>query len=271
MRHHYTITEITNALRQVGLKRGDTVFSHSNIGFFGLPKGKTTLEHAFRIILEAFFQVIGDNGTLVVPTFTYSFPKGNTFDPDNTPSDCGIFTELFRMHPEAFRSEDPCVSVAALGHKAQMLTQDMPKDAYCEDGFFARFFRENGVICNMNFDAGSTFIHYVEKVLDVPYRYSKTFTGTFIKKGIYETRDATIYVRYLIEGTQAKFEAFDKIAREKGLFVQASVGRGSVGLIKLKDTFDLIRDTLPKRPWFLTKAEAEGLIPNLQNIGEQNK
>ncbi|MBP0005264.1 MAG: AAC(3) family N-acetyltransferase [Cyanobacteria bacterium SBC] len=264
--YHYCQKDVVNALKSVGLKQGDTVFSHSNIGYFGLPKGKRSVNNAFQTIVNAFLEVIGTEGTLVVPTFSYSFSQGQDFDPDRTPSSCGVFTEMLRNLPGSYRSEEPNISVASIGQKSQIITKELPENAYGSNSFFDRFYKEGGVICNLNFDAGSTFIHYVERCLGVPYRFDKTFSGIIWKNGQKEKRNSTIWVRYLTEGTVAKFESFDQLARSRNLYRTALVGRGFVGAITAEETFNLIKQVLPSRPWFLTEAELLGIEPSLNNV-----
>jgi|SanBayMetagenome_1026888.scaffolds.fasta_scaffold41247_2 aminoglycoside 3-N-acetyltransferase len=263
--YHYSRLDLVNAFKSIGLKQGDIVFSHSNIGYFGIPKGDRSVINAFETILNAFFEVIGTEGTLIVPTFTYSFSQGQDFDPARTPSDCGIFTEMLRKLPNSYRSDDPNISVAAIGKKAQQVTENLPENAYAINGFFDRFYQEGGVICNLNFDAGSTFIHYVEKCLQIPYRFDKTFSGNIWKNGQPEKRNSIIWVRYLTEGTRTKFEPFDELARSHNLYKTAQVGRGFVGAITAEDTFNLVKKTLPLRPWFLTEAEILKIEPDLKN------
>lgn len=262
-RPHYAQDDLTKALRSVGVEPGDTLFSHSNIGFFGTPAGATSVDDACRIILDAIMNVLGDDGTLIVPTFTYSFPDGRPFDPATTPSTCGVFTEFVRRHPDAHRSHDPCVSVAAIGAHAESLTRGVEQNAYGSDGFAARFASASGRICNLNLDAGSTLVHHVERELGVPYRFDKTFTGTLHVDGQDREAASTIWVRHLVEGTEAEFTILDRYAREQGLFRSAGVGRGQVGSITYDATRDLIARTLPDEPWFLTKA---GLIGNQPRI-----
>ena len=48
-------------------------------------------------------------------------------------------------------------------------------------------------------------------------------------------------------------------ARENDVFRVESLGRGQIGIISAKDTYKLIYETLPQRPWFLTKAELLGI------------
>ncbi|HSH01832.1 MAG TPA: AAC(3) family N-acetyltransferase [Anaerolineae bacterium] len=262
-RVHYTQAEFVTALKNIGIKRGDTLYSHSNIGFFGRPEGAKTVADAFEIILEAVLTVIGAEGTLVVPTFTYSFPKNQIFDYNETASTCGVFTEMLRQYPDVHRSLDPCISVAAIGAKAVELTTNMPVNAYGVDSFFDRFYAHNGIICNFNFDAGSTFIHYVERCLNVPYRFDKLFKGQIIYNDQIIDGESCLFVRYLADGTEAKFEPFDRLARLEGLYRTQRVGRGFVGAISAKQTFDLIKMTLPYRPWLLTAADEAMVKPDI--------
>lgn len=263
MNCHYNFKILKEAFLAIGLKKGDLVFSHSNIGYFGIPEGEKSVDNAFNTILNALFDVIGETGTLVVPTFTYSFSQGRIFDYDNTPSDCGIFTEKIRNLSQSYRSEDPNVSVTAIGHLAKEITENVPENTYGENSFFDRFYQRKGVICNFNLDARSTFIHYVERGLKVPYRFDKSFTGIFIKNGVEQERKSTIWVRYLTEGTASRCEPFDQLARQQNLYKTAQVGRGFVGAITAENTFNLIKNTLPSRPWFLTEAELLNIIPDL--------
>lgn len=263
MKYHYTREDVYNALQEIGLKKGDTVFSHSNIGYLGIPQGGRDIDNAFNTILNAFFDVIGSEGTLIVPTYTYSFPQNKIFNPDETPSDCGIFTEKLRQHKDAYRSEDPCVSVAAIGKRAIELTTDAPQNTYGPNSFFHRLHKAQAIICNINFDAGSNFVHYVERVLHVPYRFDKTFTGILQKNGKIIKTSSTLWVRYLVPGTHPQFEKYNKLAVEKNLFKISKVGRGMFGAISTNDSFDLVKETLDYRPWFLTDAEELGIIPEI--------
>ena len=49
-------------------------------------------------ILTEYFK----KGTIIIPTFSYSFTKKETFDPTNTKSEVGIFSEIFRKKKKCF-------------------------------------------------------------------------------------------------------------------------------------------------------------------------
>lgn len=260
----YRRKDLAEALSRLPLEVGDVLFCHSNIGFFGRMESVGTADDLCRIFLEEIMERIAPGGTLVVPTFTYSFPRNQIFDVDASKSDMGWFAEWLRGRPDAVRSCDPCYSVVALGDRAVELTHNAPENSFDENSFFARLLDCRGRILNLNFDAGSTFVHFVERKLGVRYRFDKTFTGTIRQNSLERRATSTIWVRYLSDDSlEAAFAPFDSLAREKGLFVTSRLGRGEMGTISTKDTFDLIRQTLPERPWLLTRAGELGITDPL--------
>ncbi len=257
----YTRAQMADALRASGVRQGDVVFSHSNVGYFGIPDGGISRANLFDTIYGAFTDALGPEGTLVVPTFTYSFPRGELFDLDSTPSTCGVFTEMIRNLPEARRSEDPIFSVAAVGPHADALTEGVSFECFGPDSFWHRFLEHDGLISNLNFDAGSTFLHYVEKRLDVPYRYDKLFVGDLSTAT--ESRPAAVvfFVHDLSNpDTEPSFEAFDRLSRERGIVKSEDVGRGSVVSLRGADVYALLEEALVDQPGLLLEGDAGARI-----------
>ena len=71
--NEYSISDLITALKKIGIKKGDTIFSHVGLGFLGFPEGNKNLTYAFEILCEAVWSVIEKNGTWLVPTYSYSF------------------------------------------------------------------------------------------------------------------------------------------------------------------------------------------------------
>ena len=261
----YARSDIKSALDRLPLERGDVVFCHSNIGMFGRCEGVTNSHDLCEVIFGAIQGRVGSGGTLCFPAFTYSFPRGETFGLSTAAPGMGALAEYAMSgQPWVYRSLDPCYSVVAHGPGAHRLLSHAPENSFdAAASFFARFWREGGKVLNLNFDAGSTFVHYVERCLEAPYRFDKTFQGIIRRPSGVEWRaKSTIFVRYLDDALEARFEAFDALARKQGKFVTTKLGRGEMGVISAEDTYNLIAETLPSRPWFLTKAEAMGVEPD---------
>ena len=108
----------------------------------------------------------------------------------------------------------------------------------------------------MNFDCGSTFVHYVERVNQVPYRYNKAFNGTMVVEGK-EARDYAVH--YVYDNTRPQdgpeFSRLDALVRQQPFFFRAALGRGNLLHFPAQEYKALITETLKKRPYFLTKTE----------------
>ena len=88
--HDYSKKDLVNAFKKIGLKKNDTVICHSNVFKFGLPKGGLTKKNIYKTIFKAFLEVISPSGTLIIPTFTYSFSRGETYYPLKSKNVCGL-------------------------------------------------------------------------------------------------------------------------------------------------------------------------------------
>jgi aminoglycoside 3-N-acetyltransferase len=260
----YTKQEFKEGLLSCGIKPGDTLFCHSNIGFFGFLSEAKNTDETCEGLLEVIFEVLGNKGTFVVPTFTYSFGNDKDekiFDVQNSDAkSMGVFAEYIRNLDSSFRSHDPMFSVCAIGDKAEILTKNVSDECFGRDSFWNRFVECNGKVCNFNFDSGSTLIHYFEKLLQVPYRRDTVFSGKIIDKGRSASKSVTYFCRDLNDPeSSSKFERFDRYAKQK--YTQtASVGRGSIVVISADEIYNLIKSTIEDEPNFLTK-KGSGKIP----------
>lgn len=256
MGRSYTYQDICAALHSAGIGEGDSLFIHSNIGFFGTLEGANDPAGLCGQFVGAIREVLGKEGTLIVPTFTYSFCHAEIFDPDRTASGCGLLAEYVRTIPGALRSMDPNFSVAAMGRLAKYYTDAWPHEAFGADSFWERLLKQNGRIACFNFDGGSTFVHYVERCCNVPYRYNKAFNGVMIQDGK-EYRDYAVHYVYAQEHPEdgPYFERLDKLLREQAFCHRESLGRGSILSFPVKEYKQFIEEILAMRPRFLTKGE----------------
>ena len=103
--------QIAEALQALGLQTSHIVFVHSSLSSVGFVEGGADA------VVDAFLDVLGSTGTLVVPTFTFSHggAPNPVFDPIRDPSEMGRITEVTRTRPGAQRSCHLLHSVAASG------------------------------------------------------------------------------------------------------------------------------------------------------------
>lgn len=192
------VEDIAQAFRDSGVMPGDLLMLHSDSIVLAQME-QMAQEKRCDLLFAALDEVLGPDGTLILPTFSYSFTKGEAFNVRNTPSTVGLLTNHFRTMPGVLRSEDPNFSVAARGPLAREATALQSSDCFGADSFFAWLERQDAWLAGMGCAIDRfTFVHYLEQKANVEYRYFKTFSGVI--EGDNSVRSQT--VRYFVRDTQ---------------------------------------------------------------------
>ena len=248
----YTKQELKKALSDIGIVAGDNIFIHSNIGFFGHMEGVTSANSLCENYLTALKDAVTESGTIVLPTFSYSFCHSEVYNPKHTKSDCGMLTTYSFSKGGFVRSLDPNFSMSVWGKNTDYYVREPAHESFGKNSFWERLLKTGGKLVCMNMDCGSTFVHYVERYCSVPYRYNKAFNGTI------ELDNGTIIkdysVHYVNDGglDGPCFDRLDKMCREAGICKVTNLGKGTMLSIDINEYFDLIIETLKKQPRFLT-------------------
>lgn len=133
-----TIETLKRDFSELGIANGDTIIVHASLSKLGWVNGGA------EAVVRALLHVLGDSGTLVVPTHTAnnSWPDDwkappvpvewlediketmPPFDVQTSRSrDMGVMAETVRTWPGALRSNHPRCSFAAIGAKAGEITR----------------------------------------------------------------------------------------------------------------------------------------------------
>jgi len=223
-------SDFVNTLKLAGIKEGDVVFVHSDISVFGkllLFDRKLLL----RTLTDSIKEVIGENGTIIMPTFTYSFDKNEAYDIENTKSTVGTLTEFFRKQESVSRTIHPSHSVVVWGkYKKELM--GISKDTFGQGSVFEKFHKLNGklVFFGTPFHEACTFIHYIEQMYEVPYRYMRQYKGKIIKDGKEYEDEFSFYYKYSFFYTDML--NLEKHLKENGLLKEVKAGDGSISVIE---------------------------------------
>ena len=251
---HYTTDDLVRAFEQTGIRRGDVVLVYASLGRLGYSeRGKTMLD-ACVTIEEALRRAVGDEGTILVPTYTYSIGRRELFDVEASPSTIGDFTEYMRTRPDARRSADPMLAVSGIGPSAATLFADLPKTCFGPGCLYARLDEVGAKICMIGLDLHwATYRHYIEAIAEVPFRFAKTFEGVIRERGI-ERRERWIYhAAPRIPQCAPNGAPLAEVARQRGISVGVNVGRAAVTVTGCREYFSLGISELKRDPWNAAK------------------
>ena len=118
------LEQFKNDLKNLGIKKGDSVMIHCSYKALG---ANISPEDFF----NCFNEILGEEGTLVLPAFSYDSVnyENPIFDRDKTPSCIGFLPEFFRTKISGVkRSIHATHSCAVKGKNAEYLIKDHEKD-----------------------------------------------------------------------------------------------------------------------------------------------
>ena len=239
--------DLRDALAGVGVSSGDTVLcqiSLEALGSFDSASGPELLLNCLR-------EAVGDQGTILVPTYTFSFCKQQDFSVSSSPTQNGSwstskdFLELFRRYPGAVRSRDPIYSVAAIGQRAKELLADLPNTCFGKGSIYERLIKVGGKICTIGVELKDiTFLNYLEEAGDAPLRFNKLYTG-YIRESSVPVKAGWLCSDPL-PGQEDKpyVQRLEELCQSSGKRWSVHVGAGEVSCVTATDLRDLFDSAL---------------------------
>ena len=233
-----TRTDIATSLRAMGLEAGDRVMVHSSLSSMGHVEGGAAT------VVQAFLDVLGPEGTLMVPTFTHSGCE--YFDPLKSPSLNGAVTEAARRFPGAVRSLHPTHAVTAIGPDAESLVEDdLNRGALGRDCALDRLIRKGGYV----------FLLGVDHTSNSAIHIGEDYAGAD-RHGMFSPENPKVVVLNHPEhgemevtltemmGSTVAFKRMEEVLRGRGRIVDGRIGKANCQLMKGADILGATADIL---------------------------
>ncbi len=204
---------LASELKKLGIEKGDTVILHSSLRSLG------TMEGGADGVIDAFLNVLGKSGTLLVPVF----------------GSLGAVTDALKKRRGAVISSCPVSAVAALGARAKELCADHWKaeTAHGDDTPYTRLASdEKGKICLLGVDQDrNTTLHSIEALLELPYL--RTVSREFVTPQGKKVKAAWKF----FPGPHRNFIGLDSVLLEKGCMNIGRIGNAMVRVIEAHRMF----------------------------------
>ena len=243
MEEYIKLKEFASHLR---LKAGDKVYVTSDVKelLYGLMHHEDDTD--LNILIDGIIDIIGPEGTLVFPTFNWSFCGGTPFDYYKTPAKTGSLCKIAMARGDFKRTKHPIYSFCVWGKDRDVLCAMDNKSSFGNDSPFA-FMVENGyrnLFIDKDLQHSFVFVHYVEQsVGHLHYRYLKDFTADYTdENGVTTTRTYDMNVRDLDMDVENVIYAFEDEFEEKGIMQRFFVNNLEIKIIELKNAYPIIAE-----------------------------
>jgi aminoglycoside 3-N-acetyltransferase len=247
--------KIVRALRQAGLKRGDLVLAHTGVSHFGRIRGGA------ETVLDAFLEVLGEKGTLLLPAFTSPAiffegfgSKNRRYRPHEADRPelvgTGRLPRLLLTRSGAVRSRHCTHSVVGIGPLAEACLSEHREDdpPTSRRSAFGKLVDHGGKMVWFGAGLGSTtFFHFLETELDMPYLRSALCC---VKEG---DRVRTVFVPKHLPGHRDFYRGEESKMYQRliamGLDIQkVTLGLGAIKVIEARQMYELGMRALREDP-----------------------
>ena len=258
------------------IDKGDTLSVELDTMRFGKVSRGLNKEQFLTGVFEIFHRLVGEQGTIIIPTFSYSWGADSAhkyFDVANTPGKVGIFPEYFRNRDDVIRSLDPMFSLAAWGRDKEWLTHNDSKSSFGQGSLYHKMHERNAKAISFGlkkFDP--TFVHYVEQrfhetVSELDYRFVKRFEGTIVDRTGAEYEDHQYcFSRVLDKCVGLEFDESLMVHALSGRnqFVTLAVGNAKICLSDYHAIFEVgIEGLRNNRAFFMSCRGKKGCIDTI--------
>jgi aminoglycoside 3-N-acetyltransferase len=247
-----TRERLVKDFRASGVEKNDIIMLHSSLKNVGWA------ENGADTVIDALLEVIGDGGTLAVPTYTYSYigrESGEAYDRRKTSCiNNGVITDMLWRREGARRSSHPTHSIGAIGRLAEYLTSDHPDGAGFGVGSPLHKLAEKGgkiLLLGVGQDRNS-LIHVGEALAgalynEVPFREG---WGRSAKR-ITEQNEEEIVPQVEFPGCSYNFGVMEDLLNQKGIVRFGQAGNAVTRIMNAQAVLDQVIEMLRDRPGFL--------------------
>ena len=225
------------------IKRGDRIWLSSEIVKLVLLCRKLGAEFDASKLLDCFQSAVGEEGTLLLPTFSFVFSNTGKYDYTQSKGATGALGNIALQRKDFMRTKHPMHSFAVWGKDQEKLCVMENRHSFGADSPFA-YCKENNVtqiMLGTDYVHAMTFVHYAETMCTVPYRFPKSFTGIYVTgDGREEERTYDYAARRLDVGTTEQFNRIGAILEKRGVAQMKDYCGFISYIVRLGDSYDLI-------------------------------
>ena len=164
----------------------------------------------------------------------------------------GILNEYLRKQPGRYRTMDPLLSLSVPDELKGQFSNLSEHSLGIGSGLDALHHMKDVkfLFLGARFHDCFTYLHYVEKILDVPYRYDQPFTGTVIDENGNST-EQTQYIHTACKGVKLREDTrFEDYLTEHGFLKKVSLGNSFVSCISEEDAYREIVRAIENDPMY---------------------
>ena len=237
------MNEYEKIVSQFNLQKGDSIWLSSELIKLVLILKKKQIKFDGNELISAFQNSVGEEGTILIPTFSFDFSNKKYYDILHTKGTTGALGNLALHRDDFKRTKHPMHSFMVWGKDKRLLTSMDNKNSFGLDSPFGYCIGNHvkQVILGTDYVHAVTFIHYAEATCNVPYRFAKSFTGEYVtENGETEIRTYDYVARKLEIQPEEAFNRMGNILETEGISKKIDIYGLESYLVDLAKSYPII-------------------------------
>lgn len=254
-----TNINLFDTLKELKADDCDVLFIHSSLSF-GIPNSRLKKKELLQAVLDVIMKL--GVKTICMPTFTFSFCNGLSYNPATSTSKMGVLNEYFRKQEGVVRSIDPLMSVALWGEDKELVEGVGHSSCGANCTFDKLRHRKNVKFLFIGPKIGDclTYMHYLEWLYSVDYRYERKFVGDVVVDGAVTKEEYDLFVRYNgVIPTAASYE-YEQRMYDKGVAFIRTFGDSSISVVDKDVATAEYKKCLDENPHFFVEFREGQLV-----------
>ena len=264
----YGSPRLLAALRELGVRPGDSVMLHSASGpQYGF---KGSIDQLTQVFIDA----VGPHGHLLMVSLPYRssslqyLDQIKQFDVRHAPSMMGLVSEYFRRRPEVLRSLHPTHPMLVRGRQAQWYVAGHEDCLWpCGPGTpFEKFAQRDGLVVFFNAPfATFTFFHHLEHLVheELPFAlYTEPPREVPVIDHDGQRRTVRTHVFTPDAIARRRFPILEEALRSKGLIARCRIGRTELLAARVRPVIECVREMSRHGTYFydLSQLDSEPIV-----------
>jgi len=232
--------DIAAFIRNAGIQAGDFVWLFVDVTKMALHYRRAGERFDPNSLIDETLQAIGPEGTLILPTLNFDLRSGESWDPENTAGMCGTLSEVARKRLDFDRTQNALHSFTVKGKLRDELFACDHLCSYGKGSIFELMHTENCKLLSIDLSLHNsfTFIHYIEEIERVPYRYDRVVDVSV--NGLVE--HFRIFSKK--SGYSLDLHTLETVLREKGVIKDVKADPFTVWTMNLVDSIPIVQEEL---------------------------
>lgn len=236
--------QLKDYAKHMGICKGDIVFITSDARVMMWDAMQNKCKPDLNMFIDGLIEVVGEDGTIIFPTYNWGFCDGKIFDYNKTPCLTGACGTVALARKDFKRTKHPIYSFAVWGKYQELLCDMVNVDSFGKDSPFVFFHKHN--VKNYIFDVSLmnsfTFAHYAEQQSGlVDYRYVKEFSSVYIDEtGAESRRTYSMFVRKLELDVQTTIDPIEEDFIRQGAQKNLVINNSKVKCIYLAKAYEIM-------------------------------